>query len=157
MKYTNRSSVGEGSVQSAGVHRLVKAFVDKVWSDKKKYIHRRSQSMSPTYRSFIDQSNLNWSCLIGVCFRHPSLNPVNDSQTKDYPAHTLIRDNKCPITLNGWSVPFLNAMSRPVPSCVLEQGWRKYKITYIYYKLHIYIFFFVSIAFCYRGLSSSCL
>ena len=35
MKYTNRSSVGEGSVQSSRVHRLVKAFVDQVWSDKK--------------------------------------------------------------------------------------------------------------------------
>ena len=24
----------------------------------------------------------------GVCFRHPSLNPINDSQIKDYPAAT---------------------------------------------------------------------
>ena len=35
MKYTNRGSVGEGSFQSARVHRLAKAFVDQVWSDKK--------------------------------------------------------------------------------------------------------------------------
>ena len=34
MKYTNRSSVGEGSVQAVRVHRLVKAFADQVWSDK---------------------------------------------------------------------------------------------------------------------------
>ena len=50
--------------------------------------------------------------------------------------HTLIRDNKFPITLNGWSVPFLNAISRPVPPCVLVQGWRNIK-SYIY----IYFFF----------------
>ena len=36
MKYINRSSVCEGSVQSARVHRLVKAFVDQVSDIKKK-------------------------------------------------------------------------------------------------------------------------
>ena len=41
MKYINRSSVCEGSVQSARVHTLVKAFVDQV-SDiryKKNNVH----------------------------------------------------------------------------------------------------------------------
>ena len=54
MKYINRSSVCEGSMKSARVHRLVKAFVDQVSDKKKKNIHSR------TYRSLIDQSNFNW-------------------------------------------------------------------------------------------------
>ena len=86
MKYANRSSAGEGSIQSARVHRLVKAFIDQV-SDIKKNVHSPlSQSMSRAYQSLFDQSNFDWNWLIGVCFRHPSLNPVNDSQIKDYPA-----------------------------------------------------------------------
>ena len=36
MKYTNKSSAGKGFVQSARVHRLLKAFIGQVWSDKKK-------------------------------------------------------------------------------------------------------------------------
>ena len=60
------------------------------WSSiryKKRTVHSpRSQSTSRTYRSLIDQSNFSWVWLIGVCSRHPSLNPVNDSQIKDYPA-----------------------------------------------------------------------
>ena len=39
MKYINRSSVCEGSVQSARVHRLVKAFVDQVSDIKKNNVH----------------------------------------------------------------------------------------------------------------------
>ena len=85
MKYTNRCSVGEGHDQSARVHRLVKAFVDQV-SDIKNVHSPQSQRTSRTYRGLFDQSNFNWIWLIGVYFRHPSLNHVNDSQIKDYPA-----------------------------------------------------------------------
>ena len=51
--------MGEGIVQSARVHRLVKAFVDQV-SDIKNEHSPQSQSTSRTYRSLIDQSNFNW-------------------------------------------------------------------------------------------------
>ena len=47
------------------------------WSSiRYKNVHSpsRSQSTSRTYRSLIDNSNFNWIWLIGVCFRHPSLN-----------------------------------------------------------------------------------
>ena len=75
--------MGEGSVKSARVHMLVKAFVDQE-SDIKNVNSPGSQSTPRTYRSLIEQSNFNWISLIGVCLRHPSLNPVNDSQIKDY-------------------------------------------------------------------------
>ena len=57
MKYTNRGSVGEGSFQSARVHRLAKALVDQVWSDKKQqHVHSLAKSKHVT-----DISKFNWS------------------------------------------------------------------------------------------------
>ena len=51
--------MGEGSDQSARVHRLAKAFVDQV-SDMKNVHSPESQRTSRTYRGLIDQSNFNW-------------------------------------------------------------------------------------------------
>ena len=51
--------MGEGSVQSARVHMLVKAFDDQE-SDIKNVHSLGSQSTSRTYRSLIEQSNFNW-------------------------------------------------------------------------------------------------
>ena len=54
MKYTNRSSVGEGSVQSARMHRLVKAFIDQVWSEKKRIFTNEVKSRHRLIRAFSD-------------------------------------------------------------------------------------------------------
>ena len=50
--------MGEGSIQSARVHRLVKAFVDQVSDIKKKYIHLEVKARCRHIE--VGQSNFNW-------------------------------------------------------------------------------------------------
>ena len=101
MKYTNRSSEGEGSIQSACVHWLVKAFVDQVSEIKKK------RTFTSKSKHVADISKLVNQILIGsdwlACvFDALVLIPLMTHRLKIIRPHTLIRDNKRPMTLTGW-------------------------------------------------------